>query len=285
MKINIIKPFSLFAAAIFIQFFSFSIVTAQTEQVKGKTVYKVNKKWEIPVTLALFATNAIGLDHVGKRAGLDSLEIVKLDPNDLKPFDRWATQQDPDFTGQAQRLSDLFLNISVALPVFLALDKSIRKDWFDLLVLYGETHAINGNLYVLAASLADRPRPLVYNTEIPFPDRMEAGTLNSFFSGHVSTAAASSFFVAKVYSDYHPEMGRNKYALFGAALVPPLLVGFYRYKAMKHFPSDIFTGLLVGSLSGILVPHLHKKKKNKGGFAFMPFTGDITGCTFTYRLK
>ena len=134
-----------------------------------------------------------------------------------------------------------------------------------------------------AASLNDKARPLVYNPDIPFTDRSESGTLNSFFSGHVSTAAASTFFAAKVYSDYHPEFGNKKYLLFGAALIPPMVVGIYRYKAMKHFPTDVFTGLVVGAGMGVLVPHLHKRKNKMGGFSFVPFSGKYTGCVIGYR--
>ncbi|MCB2221290.1 MAG: phosphatase PAP2 family protein [Bacteroidetes bacterium] len=249
------------------------------------SVYTINKKWEIPATLILFGTNALGLNYVGNIPGLDSIDILQLNPDNLLPIDQRAVRQNPDFIDQAQSISDIALNISVALPVLLGLDKSIRRDWFDLITLYGETHAVNGNLYVIAASLVQRPRPLVYSPGIPYIDRSESGTTNSFFSGHVSTPAASSFFMAKVYSDYHPELGNRKYWLFGAALIPPLVVGYYRYKAMKHFPTDVFTGLLVGSLSGILIPHFHKTKFKSKGWSIVPYSGAITGCKITYSIR
>ncbi len=247
-----------------------------------ESVYRVQKKWEIPLTLGLFTTNFLGLQYVGQLPGLDSMEVTRLDAGNIWNPDRNATRQDADYIEQAQKISDWALNISVALPALLGLDREIRQDWLDLVTLYGETHAINGNLYIISASLVDRPRPLVYNPDLPFSDRTETGTQNSFFSGHVSTAAASSFFAAKVYSDYHPELGPKKYVLFGAAMVPPLVVGFYRVKAMKHFPTDVFTGLIVGALSGILIPHFHKRKKMKQ-FTMVPFSGKYSGCSMVYR--
>ena len=105
------------------------------EKTKDEKVYSVNKKWEIPVTLALFGTNFLGLNYVGTQPGLDSLEIVALDVNDLWAINRKAVEQDAGYVGQAQHISDWALNVSVALPALLGLDKEIRKDWIDLLVL------------------------------------------------------------------------------------------------------------------------------------------------------
>jgi membrane-associated phospholipid phosphatase len=70
----------------------------------------------------------------------------------------------------------------------------------------------------------------------------------------------------KVYSDYHPEIGNNKYLLYGAALIPPLLVGYFRMKALMHFPSDVMVGLGVGALCGILIPEFHRLKDKKISF-------------------
>ena len=90
--------------------------------------------------------------------------------------------------------------------------------------------------------------------------------------------------MAKVYSDYHPELGNKKYWLYGAALIPPLIVGYYRIKAMRHFPTDVITGLAVGAAVGILVPHLHRTKKRTKDFSFIPFVGDYSGMKIKYSI-
>jgi hypothetical protein len=89
----------------------------------------------------------------------------------------------------------------------------------------------------------------------------------------VASAAASTFFMAKVYSDYHPEIGWKKYLLYGAALVPPAILSYLRVKSLSHFPSDDMVGFGVGILCGIIVPELHKIKK-KGFSLGMYSTGD-----------
>ena len=81
---------------------------------------------------------------------------------------------------------------------------------------------------------------------------------DSFFSGHVSMAAGASFFMAKVLSDYHPDLGAKKWLLYGAALIPPAFVGYTRYRGLMHFPTDLLLGAAVGAAVGISVLHLHK---------------------------
>jgi len=260
-------------------------VTGQLLPEEKSSVYKLNRKLEIPITAALSVTNQLGLYLVGNKPALDSLEVVTLDANDIWKFDRRATQQDPAYRLQAQDISDVAMNITIALPVLLMLDGKMRKDWFDLLILYIQTHAAAGNAYVITAALYDRNRPFVYHAEIPTNHKLSTGTKNSFFSGHTSTTAASSFFMAKVLSDYNPELGNKKFILFAAALVPPTLVAYYRYKAMKHYPTDVLFGMTVGALTGILVPHFHKSKKKTGSFSFLPYAGQVSGLQITYSIR
>ncbi len=79
------------------------------------------------------------------------------------------------------------------------------------------------------------------------------------FSGHCASVAFTSFFVAKVYCDYHPDLGAAKYLLYTAALIPPVVMGYLRVKALAHFPSDDLVELItLGSAIGIILPELHK---------------------------
>lgn len=89
--------------------------------------------------------------------------------------------------------------------------------------------------------------------------------------------------MAKVFSDYNPQLGAKKWLLFGAALIPPAFVGYYRYKALKHFPTDIIVGTAIGAAVGILVPHLHKiNRKNNKAVSLLPYTGEYSGLALRY---
>jgi membrane-associated phospholipid phosphatase len=245
-------------------------------------VYKVNPYIEIPVTAVLTVTNFWGLNVVDSKPDLDSITIISLDANNINRFDRSATRQNVDFAPTARMLSDYGLYISYAIPFFLAIDKEIRKDWAPLLLLYLETQAIAGNLFSWGAAIhIDRIRPLVYNPDVPWEDRTGKRTQNSFYSGHTSTSASASFFTAKVYCDYHPELGNKKFIVYSLALIPPLYTGLFRYKGMKHFPTDVLTGMAVGAATGILIPHLHKKIRSE--LAIVPFAGQVNGLALSYN--
>ncbi|MFC2115787.1 phosphatase PAP2 family protein [Bacteroidota bacterium] len=251
-------------------------------QLFDSDVYKVNPYIDGAITAAAFGTNYLGLILVDKKKPLDSLEISKLDPNDINAFDRSATRQDASYIGKAWDLSNIGMDGSFLLPALLMLDKEIRQDWAPIILLYLETEAIVGNLFSWGAAIhIDRIRPIAYHPDVALSDKTFKRNKNSFYSGHTSSSAAASFFVAKVYCDYHPELGNKKFIFYGLAALPPAFTGYYRYKGMKHFPTDVLTGLTVGAATGILVPHLHKKR-NKN-LSMIPVTGNYTGFAMTLK--
>ncbi len=268
----------------FIGFITLKICSSQHNQAKSESIYKINRRLEIPLTTLFFAGDYLGFNYLSNKPSLELDEILKLDVKTIWQFDRIAATQDVSFRDQAQSISDVCLYSSVLMPGLLAFDNTIRKDWLDLVILYSETHAIGSGIYAGTASLFKRSRPFMYNPDIPLADKLMNETRNSFYSGHVSSAASASFFMAKVYSDYHPELGNKKYWLFAAALIPPSLVGYYRVKAMKHFPSDVIVGGILGASAGVLIPHLHKRK-NTSGFSYVPFAGNFNGLKIAYTFR
>jgi len=242
----------------------------------------MNYRIDIPVTSVAIATDILGFWLVDKKTPLDSLSITGLDANDINRFDRSATWQDAGFAPTARRISDVTLAVSNMLPFMLMVDKKIRQDWGDIILMFFETQAIVGNLYSWGCVMyVDRIRPLVYNPDVPWDERAGKRTKNAFYSGHTSTSASASFFAAKVYCDYHPELGNKKYLVYSLALVPPAVTGFFRYKGMKHFPTDVLTGMVVGASMGILIPHLHKRTRSN--LSIVPFAGPVNGLAMSYR--
>lgn len=262
----------------------FTAIHALGQETADGKVYHYNYAWEIPATVVGYGLDLYGLEILEDKPRLDSMKVVGLNANDIWWFDRPATRQNPDQYETNQLISDIGMNVSLFLPALLALDDDIRKDWLDVLLIYLETQAIGANLYLWGGPVTnDRIRPFVYNPDYSWEMKLGSGTQDSFFSGHTSWTAGASFFMAKVYSDYHPELGNKKYWFFATAAIPPAFVGYFRFRAGKHFPTDILTGFAIGAATGILVPHFHKNKKKKN-YALAPFFGGYSGMAFTMKL-
>lgn len=245
-------------------------------------VYHINYFIDVPITATLIATNFWGIKIVDKKTPLDSLTIIGLDAKNINRFDRSATRQDADYAPTARKISDFGMYGSYALPLLLLADADIRKDWAPLMVLYLETMATAGNLFSWGAAMhIDRIRPLVYNPDVPWKEKTGIRTQNAFYSGHTSSSATASFFVAKVYCDYHPELGNKKYIFYSLALIPPVFTGYHRYKGMKHFPTDVIAGVIVGAGTGILIPHIHKITRSN--LAVMPYIGEYKGMALSLK--
>jgi membrane-associated phospholipid phosphatase len=205
---------------------------------------------------------AIAAPWVSNKSPVTNADFQTLDRSDINPIDRWALELDPSNRGYYANLSDNVLTGIILLPGLTMLDHNIRQDWLDVALMYAETQIIVNDIYLYSPfgpTFLNRLRPVVYYDE--FADshvRTTAWNRSSFYSGHVASAASASFFTAKVFCDYHPDLGWKKYLVYGAASIPPLIVGYLRFKALFHFPSDIIVGYGIGVLCGIGIPELHR---------------------------
>ncbi|MTI21329.1 phosphatase PAP2 family protein [Fulvivirga sp. RKSG066] len=255
-------------------------IFAQYTEEEDREPYNIKPAIDIPITLLGTGATIYGFYKISEKSGSDSTTIVNLS------YDADVSRINQDFTSpryseQANKDSDILFYGSMALPLTLLFDKQIRHDALEVGLLYWETMAITGSMYTLTAANVDKYRPLVYSSEAPLEEKMRDQSKNSFFGGHPAVVASSSFFVAKVVADYYPERKGLKAVLYTSAGALTVTTGYLRYRAGKHFMTDIAIGSLLGTLNGILIPELHKKKDNKLDLSF--FSGDAHGVAL--RLK
>ncbi len=121
------------------------------------------------------------------------------------------------------------------------------------LLLFAEALAINGALTELAKYAVRRPRPYTFSERLGTPDDDL-----SFFSGHASHVAVSTFFAARSL-DLTGELSvAERLLAYGGATLLTAAVAVLRVAAGKHWPSDVITGALVGGSVGFLVAELHR---------------------------
>ncbi|HLP95326.1 MAG TPA: phosphatase PAP2 family protein [Saprospiraceae bacterium] len=160
-------------------------------------------------------------------------------------------------SNRAKKASDLIFYGATLAPLVLLADPNTRKEAAVISVLYLETLSLNSGLTELTKNLAKRSRPYTYNPDYPLAPKFGRDARKSFFSGHTSSTAASCFFAAKVWSDYHPG-NRWKPLVWATAVTIPAITGFLRMRAGKHFFTDVAVGYSIGATIGYLIPVLHR---------------------------
>lgn len=245
-------------------------------------IYRINPKVDIPLFAAAAGWTFYGFAQISKKEATSQTTIMNLQKSSIPWYDRWA---DHAYNKNIDKISYLPFDAAMPYPVvFLALDKKMRKDFFKLCFLYAESMAITGVFYTSAVHYFSRLRPLTYREESPMDTRTSPNSRNSFFAGHVALVATSTFFMASVYEQYHPD-SKFKWVMYGVAGAATLGTGILRNRAGEHFPSDILVGTVVGTLSGLLTPRLHQTKLiNNRRLSILPFAGRSQGVALLYKL-
>ena len=244
-------------------------------------VYNYNNKFDIPLTSITAGITIFNFTQIYTKKATSQETILALDPEDVNRFDRRAAG---NYNEKAKTTSDFFFNASIPLPLIVfAFDDAMREDYLRLTLLYLEAMSITGITYSTSQQLNDRLRPFTYNENLPIEERTKGGARNSFFSGHTSLVATSTFFLASTYDDYHPG-SKNRWLFYAGAATATVLTGHFRMRAGQHFPTDVIVGGLVGTASGFLIPKLHKNKDfREKGLTVLPVSGDYHGLRLTYQ--
>ena len=234
------------------------------------TPYNFGWKNEVPylaTASGLLLTGFI-IDKTNKIKPYTAEELSGLNRSDINGFDRGTTY---NWSADLSTASDVLLIGSMLAPALFLINKSTRKDFGWLLLMGVEVFGINYGITNSVKDITNRPRPYVYNPEAPINVRTGHDSRESFFSGHTSTSAAMSFFVATVISNYHPDMKTGyKIGLWSAAAIYPAITAYLRVESGKHFPTDVIAGYAVGAFTGWIIPFLHKKKNKEDRFSITP---------------
>ena len=233
----------------------FSLLLSPETEAQYKYPYKLSTNREIPISL-------VGLGSLGgafllhrKKQALSEEDILQLDPMSIRRFDRSATL---NWSPKAALASDVLLFASIVAPASLLGSKRTREEWLTYGVMAVESFVLITGITNLTKEIAERKRPYMYNPNAPMHEKQKKDATSSFFSGHTSVTAGSLFFLAKSFNDFYPSSS-YKPVIWGLSAGIPALVAYLRYRAGKHFLSDVIVGYIAGALVGTLVPIIHQQ--------------------------
>jgi len=216
--------------------------------------YKMSLAVDVPIGangVALLGTAFL----IGKAWNTPPKSVLsQLNRDSVNAFDRGATRQNSKVCGY---LSDAALYTSVAMPLLLLINKNSRKDFGKVAAISAETFVVNLAITDLFKETVKRKRPLLYNENVPDDKKYKKDNFKSFYSGHTSTVSAMSFSFAEMYADYNPH-SKLKPLVWSTCAAFPLLTGVLRYKAGKHFWTDVITGYIAGAMVGLATPYVHR---------------------------
>jgi len=249
--------------------FSFFLIVILTTQLNSfsqeiphnHNVYDISWRQDGPILGIGLTAAAIGSYMVLNVKAPSAIQIEGLDKSGIWAFDRGATD---NFSQTAETISDVILYSSLAIPFFIHTFDDCKESRKEIVLITAETFLTISALTNIAKGSTKRYRPYNYNPEVGDELKLDQGSRLSFFSGHVSHTTALWFMTAQILTDMHPHWKRKKYITWGLATGLPLAIGYGRFLAGKHFPTDVITGYVLGAGVGLLIPRIHRNHKFSG---------------------
>ena len=216
--------------------------------------YELKSNVDLPILGAGLLTTGVSVYLDRRVEPLQQKDIDLLNAQLVSGFDRYSTRY---YSPGAHQFSNVTALTSMAFPFALLLDAPNRDHTGEILLITLEGALLNAGLINLTKTIAKRPRPFVFNGSAPLELKLKQEARYSFFSGHTAVSSYFTFAGAQMYNDIYPD-SRYRTTVWATAAVLPLLTGYGRMRAGKHFLSDVLVGYGVGALLGILVPRLHR---------------------------
>ncbi len=203
------------------------------------------------------------VDHklIDNKMPISYEELQNLSKNNLNAFDRGAVN---NWSPASAELSNVLLIAAMASPLLMFTSSAVRNDAGTYSTMYLQNILTTYSISHLPKGLISRYRPYVYNEDVPDEIRQNVNATHSFFSAHASLSFASAVFLSITFSKYYPDSDFIPY-VWGSSLMLATAVGYLRYAAGQHFPTDIITGAIIGSIIGYLIPLIHKSNEEEKG--------------------
>jgi membrane-associated phospholipid phosphatase len=236
-----------------------TIIVVSSINCYSQSPYKLSTSKEIPLIGTGLVLGGVSYFTDERISAFTIDQISELSNSSINRLDRSAIY---NYSLNLNEASDVLVGISIGIPSLLLIDNDIRNDWQIISTIYFETALFATFIPRIVKISSERTRPFVYNPNAPVNKKLESDARHSFFSGHTTWAFASAVFLSTVYDEYFPESPWRNYIWTGSLLMAGT-IGYLRYEAGYHFPTDIIAGAAVGTVIGYIIPVIHKSNQNK----------------------
>lgn len=167
------------------------------------------------------------------------------------------------------------LAAALCTPALLALAPA--EEWMTVGIMYAETLLFAYGFKEFAKYFVTRARPYMYFDGYPQDKVDEGDWCKSFPSGHTTMAFAGATFASYVFCKYFPDTPW-RWAVVGGSYLLAAGTGILRMCSGNHFFTDVFTGALIGTACGFVIPWIHtfnagsSEKKNTARLELSPLS-------------
>lgn len=228
------------------------MLLAQTANLSAQTRHSLSLGREV----ALFGTGFVchGISLVQARRPMPTLQWP-LDASGLRGIDRRVVGNwDPG----AHRASQVLFGVAAASSLAAGLLVQGGEDPLVPEVILFQSGLVASGITSVVKEVVRRPRPYLYDPNVPVSLHQGHDDQLSFWSGHTANTAAITFAAASLVQ--HSDASKGvKTATWIAAATLPAAVGWLRTASGRHFPTDVLTGYAFGALVGWAVPYLHRR--------------------------
>lgn len=211
-------------------------------------------------------------------------DLLTLQQTPVPKIDRIVYPLDPDRIALAKPASDVLAVGSVLIPLWACWHAtSSTTDFSNTAIIYG-AGLVEG--YILVShlkSVFDRARPYTYTKLYDLDYRLEADAWYSMPSSHTFVTAYNTYFAASILDKYLVSNDKTglRIGIWGTATALPLLTGYLRMAAGRHFPTDVLAGYGLGAGMGLLMPLM---LNDKHSYAWIPiWQPEFAGLRFSYQ--
>jgi membrane-associated phospholipid phosphatase len=184
------------------------------------------------------------------------LALPPLDRGNIFAFDRISTRL---WSLPAHRASNVLFGLATAASLATAIVNQRGDQPMVPVAIILQSGFLSAGLTNTVKELVRRPRPYLYNPNVPASAYHPGEDAVSFWSGHTANMAAVTFSAANMVQHSDASQGMKTATWVGAA-VAPAAMSYLRVRAGRHFPTDVLTGYLVGAAVGFAVPYFHRSR-------------------------